>query len=154
MPAELPYGLGLFLQWEILARRVEIISRADAGYPLQKKRHSDEFLRTIAHLRPRTNKYGAAFRVRSEMSYAIHRFFRDRGFRYIHTPILTGSDCEGAGNLFKVTALDLDNLPLENGKTDYSSDFFGKEANLTVSGQLNPVRSSFMFPISRIQPSS
>jgi asparaginyl-tRNA synthetase len=122
--------------WEIIADRMEIISLAPDTYPLQKKRHSDEFLRTIAHLRPRTNKYGAAFRMRSEMSFAIHKFFRDRGFRYIHTPILTGSDCEGAGNLFRVTALDLNALPMENGKTDYAKDFFGKEANLTVSGQL------------------
>jgi len=124
-------------KWEITADRVDIIGLAPESYPLQKKRHSDEFLRSIAHLRPRTNKYGAAFRIRSEMSYAIHRFFRDRGFRYVHTPILTGSDCEGAGELFRVTALDLDNLPRENSRTDYSRDFFGKEANLTVSGQLS-----------------
>lgn len=124
-------------KWEIIAERVEIISLAPDTYPLQKKRHSDEFLRTIAHLRPRTNKYGAAFRIRSEMSYAIHKFFRDRGFRYVHTPILTGSDCEGAGELFKVTALDLANLPQKDGKPDYAQDFFGKEANLTVSGQLS-----------------
>jgi asparaginyl-tRNA synthetase len=124
-------------KWEIAASRMELISLAPETYPLQKKRHTDEFLRSIAHLRPRTNKYGAAFRIRSEMSYAIHRFFRDRGFRYIHTPILTGSDCEGAGELFKVTALDLENLPKHEGKTDYSQDFFGQEANLTVSGQLS-----------------
>ena len=124
-------------KWEIVASRVELVSLAPETYPLQKKRHTDEFLRTIAHLRPRTNKYGAAFRIRSDMSYAIHRFFRDRGFRYIHTPILTGSDCEGAGELFQVTALDLENLPKQEGKTDYSQDFFGQEANLTVSGQLS-----------------
>ena len=124
-------------KWEIAAGQVDIISLAPENYPLQKKRHTDEFLRTIAHLRPRTNKYGAAFRIRSEMSYAIHKFFRDRGFRYVHTPILTGSDCEGAGELFKVTALDLENLPQEQGKTDYLQDFFAKEANLTVSGQLS-----------------
>ena len=124
-------------QWEIAAKGVDIVSLAPDTYPLQKKRHTDEFLRTIAHLRPRTNKYGAAFRIRSEMSYAIHQFFRDRGFRYILTPILTGSDCEGAGELFKVTALDLENLPKQNGKTDYSQDFFAQEANLTVSGQLS-----------------
>ena len=124
-------------KWEIAADHVEIISLAPDTYALQKKRHSDEFLRTIAHLRPRTNKYGAAFRMRSEMSYAIHKFFRDKGFRYVHTPILTGSDCEGAGELFKVTALDLDNPPKTDGKTDYGQDFFGKEANLTVSGQLS-----------------
>ncbi len=124
-------------KWEIAAKGVDIVSLAPETYPLQKKRHTDEFLRTIAHLRPRTNKYGAAFRIRSEMSYAIHQFFRDRGFRYIHTPILTGSDCEGAGELFKVTALDLENLPKQSGKTDYSLDFFAQEANLTVSGQLS-----------------
>jgi len=124
-------------KWEITARKVDIIGLAPDAYPLQKKRHSDEFLRSIAHLRPRTNKYGAAFRIRSEMAFAIHKFFRDRGFRYIHTPILTGSDCEGAGELFRITALDLDNLPRKHGRTDYSRDFFGKEANLTVSGQLS-----------------
>jgi asparaginyl-tRNA synthetase len=124
-------------KWEIHAKHVEVISIAPDDYPLQKKRHSDEFLRTIAHLRPRTNKYGAAFRIRSELSYAIHKFFRDRGFRYIHTPILTGSDCEGAGELFQVTTLDLGNVPSVDGKADDSSDFFGKEAGLTVSGQLS-----------------
>jgi len=124
-------------QWEIEAAQVEIISLAPETYPLQKKRHTDEFLRTIAHLRPRTNKYGAALRLRSEMSFGIHKFFRDRGFRYVHTPILTGSDCEGAGELFKVTAFDLENLPKVDGKTDYQQDFFGKVANLTVSGQLS-----------------
>ena len=124
-------------KWEITADHVEIVSLAPESYALQKKRHSDEFLRTIAHLRPRTNKYGAAFRIRSEMSYAIHKFFKDKNFRYVHTPILTGSDCEGAGELFKVTALDLENLPRKDGKTDYMEDFFSKEANLTVSGQLS-----------------
>jgi len=123
--------------WEITAGQVDIISLAPDTYALQKKRHSDEFLRSIAHLRPRTNKYGAAFRMRSEMSFAIHKFFRDKGFRYVHTPILTGSDCEGAGELFKVTALDLDNPPKVDGRMDYEQDFFGKEANLTVSGQLS-----------------
>ncbi|MBW1995043.1 MAG: asparagine--tRNA ligase, partial [Deltaproteobacteria bacterium] len=109
-------------KWEVIADGIEIISLAPESYPLQKKRHSDEFLRAIAHLRPRTNKYGAAFRVRSEMAFAIHKFFRDRGFRYIHTPILTGSDCEGAGNLFRVTALDLNRLPMQYGTVDYSKD--------------------------------
>lgn len=123
-------------KWEIQADHVEIISLAPESYPLQKKRHSDEFLRTIAHLRPRTNKYGATFRVRSELSYATHKFFRDRGFRYIHTPILTSSDCEGAGKLFRVTTLDLEDPPRKDGATDYSMDFFGREASLTVSGQL------------------
>jgi len=123
-------------RWEIQARDIDIISLAPQDYPLQKKRHSDEFLRTIAHLRPRTNKYGAAFRIRSELSYAIHQFFRDRGFRYIHTPIITGSDCEGAGELFKVTTLDMESPPRIEGKVNYGDDFFGREAGLTVSGQL------------------
>ena len=124
-------------KWEIQADRVEVIQLAPEDYPLQKKRHTDEFLRSIAHLRPRTNKYGAAFRIRSEMAYGIHKFFRDRGFRYLHSPILTGSDCEGAGELFRVTTLDMNNPPTKEGKADYLKDFFGKEANLTVSGQLS-----------------
>jgi asparaginyl-tRNA synthetase len=124
-------------KWEILAKNIEIISLAPDNYPLQKKRHSDEFLRTIAHLRPRTNKYSAVFRIRSELSFGIHKFFRDKGYHYIHTPILTGSDCEGAGELFQVTTLDMNNLPLVDGKIDYSADFFGKEVGLTVSGQLS-----------------
>ncbi len=124
-------------KWEIQARNVEIISFAPETYPLQKKRHTDEFLRSIAHLRPRTNKYGAAFRIRSELAWAIHKFFREKGFYYIQTPIITGSDCEGAGEMFHVTSLDLENLPRKEGKTDYSADFFGKEASLTVSGQLS-----------------
>jgi asparaginyl-tRNA synthetase len=123
--------------WEVKAENVEIVGIAPESFPLQKKRHSDEFLRTIAHLRPRTNKYGAAFRIRSEVSYAIHKFFREKHFKHIHTPIITGSDCEGAGELFKITTLPLENLPQKNGKTDYSKDFFGSEANLTVSGQLS-----------------
>jgi len=124
-------------KWEILANRVEIVSLAPESYPLQKKRHTDEFLRTIAHLRPRTNKYGAVFRIRSELSYAIHKFFRDRGFKYIHSPIITGSDCEGAGELFRVTTLALENFLKKDGISDYGQDFFGSEANLTVSGQLS-----------------
>jgi len=124
-------------RWEVQAENIEIVQLAPETYPLQKKRHTDEYLRTIAHLRPRTNKYGAAFRIRSEISFAIHKFFRERGFRYVHTPILTGSDCEGAGELFRVTALDLDHLPQKAGKADFDQDFFGKEANLTVSGQLS-----------------
>ncbi|MDM8549249.1 asparagine--tRNA ligase [Desulfobacterales bacterium HSG2] len=124
-------------KWEIRAHKIEIISIAPESYPLQKKRHTDEFLRTIAHLRPRTNKYGAAFRIRSELSYAIHKFFRDRDFRYIHSPILTGSDCEGAGEMFSVTTLDIGNPPKKEGNIDYALDFFGREANLTVSGQLS-----------------
>ena len=124
-------------KWEIVADGVEIIHLAPEDFPLQKKRHTDEFLRTIAHLRPRTNKYGAAFRIRSEMAYGVHKFFRDRGFRYLHSPILTGLDCEGAGELFRVTTLDMNNPPKKEGNADYQQDFFGKEANLTVSGQLS-----------------
>ncbi len=123
-------------QWEIQAETVDILNRVPEDYPLQKKRHSDEFLRTIAHLRPRTNKYGALFRIRAELAHAIHTFFRKRGFVYIHTPILTGSDCEGAGALFTVTTLNLDDIPQSNGTVDFSGDFFGQEARLTVSGQL------------------
>lgn len=125
-------------KYEIVAGEIEIYTLAPDDFPLQKKKHTDEYLRTIAHLRPRTNKYGAAFRVRSELSFAIHKFFNDRGFRYVHTPIITGSDCEGAGEMFQVTTLDLNNVPkLPDGSVDYSKDFFGKAAHLTVSGQLN-----------------
>ncbi len=125
-------------KFEVVAEKIEIYSLAPDDYPLQKKKHTDEYLRTIAHLRPRTNKYGAAFRIRSELSYAIHKFFHERGFYYVHTPIITGSDCEGAGEIFRVTTLDLNNPPrTPDGKIDYAQDFFGKEAHLTVSGQLN-----------------
>ena len=125
-------------KYEIVAGEIEIYSLAPDDFPLQKKKHTDEYLRTIAHLRPRTNKYGAAFRVRSELSFAIHKFFNDRGFRYVHTPIITGSDCEGAGEMFQVTTLDLNNVPkLPDGSVDYSKDFFGKAAHVTVSGQPN-----------------
>jgi len=130
-------SVGAGQEWEVRAEHIEILSGAPETFPLQKKRHSDEFLRTIAHLRPRTNKYGAVFRVRSELSFAIHRFFRDRGFRYVHTPIITGSDCEGAGELFRVTTLDVRGPPGNGEGADYSLDFFGREANLTVSGQLS-----------------
>lgn len=121
---------------EIQAAQVDIISTAPEDYPLQKKRHTDEFLRSIAHLRPRTNKYGACFRIRSELSYAIHKFYRERGFKYLNTPIITGSDCEGAGEMFRVTSLDPQSVA-EKGKMDFKADFFGQEANLTVSGQLS-----------------
>ncbi len=124
-------------KWEIQAASIEIIGAAPEDYPLQKKRHSDEFLRAIAHLRPRTNKYGAVFRIRSRLSHAIHTFFQTRGFNWIHTPIITGADCEGAGEMFRVTTLDLNNVPEKNGSVDFEQDFFGKEANLTVSGQLS-----------------
>ncbi len=123
--------------WEIRADAFRLVGEAPESYPLQKKRHSDEYLRTIAHLRPRTNKYGATFRIRSALCFAIHRFFKKRGFYYIHSPIITGSDCEGAGELFRVTALDRDDPPKTGGSIDYGRDFFGKEANLTVSGQLS-----------------
>jgi asparaginyl-tRNA synthetase len=123
--------------FEIKATKVVVEADSDADYPLQKKRHSLEFLREIAHLRPRSNTFSAVFRVRSLVAYAIHRFFQDQNFVYVHTPIITGSDAEGAGEMFQVTTLDLDKLPRnEDGKIDYSQDFFGKETNLTVSGQL------------------
>ena len=123
-------------KWEIRAVAIDVIGVAPEDYPLQKKRHSDEFLRTIAHLRPRTNKYGAMFRIRSRLAHAIHSFFQERGFNWIHTPIITGADCEGAGELFRVTTLDMQAVPKQGGEVDFSQDFFGKEANLTVSGQL------------------
>lgn len=133
---ELKPSPGRKQDWEIQAAHISLLGPAPDTYPLQKKRHSDEFLRTIAHLRPRTNKYGAAFRIRSELCFAIHRFFHDRGFTYIHTPIITGMDCEGAGELFQVTAMDLADMPGNGGLIDYSRDFFEKPAYLTVSGQL------------------
>ena len=124
--------------FEIQAETVEVEGASAPDYPLQKKRHSFEYLRTIAHLRPRTNTFQAVFRVRSLTAYAIHKFFQERGFVYVHTPLITGSDCEGAGEMFQVTTLDLNNVPKkEDGTVDYSQDFFGKETNLTVSGQLN-----------------
>ena len=122
---------------EIKAASVVVEGESTPDYPLQKKRHSFEYLRTIAHLRPRTNTFAAVFRVRSLIAYAIHQFFQERGFVYVHTPIITGSDCEGAGEMFRVTTLDMDNLPMKDGAVDYSQDFFGKSTNLTVSGQLN-----------------
>lgn len=124
--------------FELHATTVEIEGASAPEFPLQKKRHSLEYLRTIQHLRPRTNTHSAVFRVRSVAAYAIHKFFNERGFVYAHTPIITGSDCEGAGEMFRLTTLDLDNIPrTEDGKIDNSQEFFGKEANLTVSGQLN-----------------
>jgi asparaginyl-tRNA synthetase len=124
-------------RWEVQATDVTLLGAADPEtYPLQKKRHTDEFLRGIAHLRPRTNKYGSLFRIRSECAYAIHTFFRERGFYYLHTPIITGSDCEGAGELFRVTTLPHALQDAPSGALSFDDDFFGKEANLTVSGQL------------------
>ncbi len=123
--------------WEVRAAALKVVGTADPEtYPLQKKRHTDEFLRNIAHLRPRTNKYGAIFRIRSEAAFAVHRFFRDRGFFYLHSPILTGSDCEGAGEMFRVTTLPLCPPPPPEGESPFAADFFGREASLTVSGQL------------------
>jgi asparaginyl-tRNA synthetase len=122
---------------ELRAEEIRVMGWADPdSYPLQKKKHSFEFLRTIAHLRPRTNTFGAIARVRNAMSAAIHRFFQERGFLYIHTPIITGSDCEGAGAMFKVTTLDLENVPKKEGRVDFEKDFFGGPSHLTVSGQL------------------
>ena len=124
--------------FEIQAEEVVIEGESAPDYPLQKKRHTFEYLRTISHLRPRTNTFEAVFRVRSLIAYAIHKFFQERDFVYVHTPIITGSDCEGAGEMFRVTTLDPANLPVtETGEADFSKDFFGKSTNLTVSGQLN-----------------
>ena len=132
--------------FEMQADEVMVEGASTADYPLQKKRHSFEYLRTISHLRPRTNTFQAVFRVRSLIAYAIHTFFMERGFVYVHTPIITGSDCEGAGEMFQVTTLDAENLPrTEEGEIDYSQDFFGKQANLTVSGQLNVETYAFAF---------
>lgn len=123
---------------EVKATSIEIFQKADLDYPLQNKRHTFEYLRTIAHLRPRTNAFSAVFRVRSVLAYAIHKFFQEQNFVYVHTPIITGSDAEGAGEMFRVTTLDMNKLPKkEDGTVDSSKDFFGKETNLTVSGQLN-----------------
>ena len=132
--------------FEIKAKEVELEFASDLDYPLQKKRHSFEYLRTISHLRPRTNTFNAVFRVRSVLSYAIHKFFQERGFVYVHTPIITSSDCEGAGEMFNVSTLDINNLPkTEDGNIDYTKDFFGKPAHLTVSGQLNVETYAFAF---------
>ena len=132
--------------FEVKAKKVEIIAGADPEYPLQKKRHSMEYLRTIAHLRPRTNTFNAVFRVRSVLSYAIHKFFQENNFVYVHTPIITGSDAEGAGEMFNLNTFDLKNVDkLEDGEVDYTKDFFGKPAHLTVSGQLNVETYAFAF---------
>ena len=124
--------------FEIQASEVTVEGPSTPDYPLQPKRHTFEYLRTISHLRPRTNTFQAVFRVRSLIAYAIHKFFQERDFVYVHTPLITGSDCEGAGEMFQVTTLDLNNVPKnEDGSVNYKEDFFGKETNLTVSGQLN-----------------
>ena len=132
--------------FEMQAEEIYVEGESTSDYPLQKKRHSFEYLRTIPHLRARTNTFQAVFRVRSLCAFAIHQFFMERNFVYVHTPIITGSDCEGAGEMFQVTTLDIDELPItEEGKIDYSKDFFGKETNLTVSGQLNVETYAFAF---------
>ena len=132
--------------FEMQAAEVLVEGPSTADYPLQKKRHSFEYLRTIAHLRPRTNTFQAVFRVRSLIAYAIHTFFMERGFVYVHTPLITGSDCEGAGEMFQVTTMDLNDIPkTEDGKVDFSQDFFNKPTNLTVSGQLNVETYAFAF---------
>ena len=124
--------------FELQATSVVVEGKSDSDYPMQKKRHSFEYLRTVSHLRPRTNTFQAVFRVRSLIAYAIHQFFQERNFVYVHTPLITGSDCEGAGEMFQVTTMDLNNIPkTEDGRVDFSQDFFGKPTNLTVSGQLN-----------------
>ena len=123
--------------FEISAENVTLLGSSDTDYPLQKKRHTIEFLRTIPTIRARGNLFNAVFRIRSVSAFAIHKFFNERNFVYVHTPIITANDCEGAGEMFQVTTLDLDNLPLKDGKVDYSQDFFGKKVSLTVSGQLH-----------------
>ena len=132
--------------FEIKAEKVDLVAMSSNDYPLQKKRHTMEYLRTIAHLRPRTNTFNAVFRVRSAASFAIHKFFQERNFVYVHTPIITGSDAEGAGEMFNLNTFDLKNVDkLENGDVDFSKDFFGKPAHLTVSGQLNVETYAFAF---------
>jgi asparaginyl-tRNA synthetase len=123
-------------KWELVADNVEIVGTADDSYPLQKKGHTPEFLREIAHLRPRSNLFSSIFRVRSRLAFAVHQFFQERGFVYVHTPIITGSDCEGAGELFRVSTIDIKNPPKKNGEIDFAQDFFARPTYLTVSGQL------------------
>src|ERR1041385_6712802 len=134
---ELVASQGKGQSWEIVADKIDIVGAADDTSPLQKKGHTPEFLREIAHLRPRSNLFGSVFRVRSRLAFAIHKFFQERGFVYVHTPIITGSDCEGAGELFRVTAIDAENPPrTKDGGIDYAKDFFARQTYLTVSGQL------------------
>ncbi|MCK4657421.1 MAG: asparagine--tRNA ligase, partial [candidate division Zixibacteria bacterium] len=137
MVGELVESQGKGQKYEITVESLELLGGADESYPLQKKRHSYEFLREIAHLRPRTNTFGAVNRIRSKLAYAIHKFYQDRGFYYIHTPIITASDAEGAGDMFRVTTLDLENPPRVDGKIDFNKDFFSTATYLTVSGQLD-----------------
>ena len=134
---ELVASQGKGQSWEVVAEKIDIVGLADDTYPLQKKGHTPEFLREIAHLRPRSNLFGCVFRLRSRLAFAIHNFFQERGFVYVHTPIITGSDCEGAGELFRVTAIDAKNPPrTKDGEIDYARDFFARPTYLTVSGQL------------------
>ena len=124
--------------FELKVQQLEVVGESPSDYPLQKKRHTLEYLRTIQHLRPRANLFQCAFRVRSLAAQAVHRFMHDKGFVYVHTPLITGSDCEGAGEMFQVTTLDLNQVPRDGqGQVDYDKDFFGKPVSLTVSGQLN-----------------
>ena len=133
---ELVASQGKGQQWELIADKIDIAGRADDSYPLQKKGHTPEFLREIAHLRPRSNLFGCVFRVRSRLAFAIHKFFHERGFVYVHTPIITASDCEGAGELFRVSTIDPKNPPRKGSEIDYAKDFFARQTYLTVSGQL------------------
>ncbi len=134
---ELVASQGKGQAWEVVASRIDVVGSSDDAYPLQKKGHTPEFLREIAHLRPRSNLFGSVFRARSRLAFAVHQFFQERGFVYVHTPIITGSDCEGAGELFRVSTLDSKNPPrLPNGEIDHSKDFFARQTYLTVSGQL------------------
>jgi asparaginyl-tRNA synthetase len=136
-------------KWELVADSIEIVGAADDSYPLQKKGHTPEFLREIAHLRPRSNLFGSVFRVRSRLAFAVHQFFQERDFAYVHTPIITGSDCEGAGELFRVTTLDAENIPrTTDGEIDYTKDFFARATYLTVSGQLEV--EAFALALSRV----
>ena len=136
--------------FEIQAEEVMVEGASTPDYPLQKKRHTLEFLRTMTHLRPRTNTFQAVFRVRSLIAYAIHKYFQERDFVYVHTPLITGSDCEGAGEMFRVTTMDMENVPKnQDGSVDYTKDFFGKSTNLTVSGQLNGETYAMAFQIGR-----
>src|SRR2546429_1387002 len=123
-------------KWELIADKIEIMGTADDSYPLQKKGHTPEFLREIAHLRPRSNLFSSIFRVRSRLAFAVHQFFQERGFIYVHTPIITGSDCEGAGELFRVSTIDIKDPPRKDGDIDFAQDFFARPTYLTVSGQL------------------
>src|SRR6267378_3201805 len=136
-------------KWELVADNIQIVGAADDSYPLQKKGHTPEFLREIAHLRPRSNLFSSIFRVRSRLAFAVHQFFQERGFVYVHTPIITGSDCEGAGELFRVTTMDPGNAPrTESGQIDFARDFFARQTYLTVSGQLEA--EAFALALSRV----